>query len=83
MPNSIVEYRLSTPDNPYNPWTQFDKWYQYDIEKGYNSCGYLARIYQESPRLSEYDNVRLKNAAIDEIINLNGGYYIKVAQPNN
>ena len=35
---------LTTTDNPYNPFKNFDEWFMYDTEKGYNSCGYLARI---------------------------------------
>ncbi len=39
------EYMLSTEDNPYNPWTEYEKWYQWDVQHGYNLTSYLARIY--------------------------------------
>lgn len=35
---------LTTFDNPFDPFEQFDLWYQYDTDKGYNSCAYLDRI---------------------------------------
>lgn len=34
---------LTTVDNPYNPFTQFDDWYDYDMMKGYNTCGLIMK----------------------------------------
>ena len=36
--------RLTTDDNPYDPFTQFNHWFLFDAEKGYNTPAYLARI---------------------------------------
>ncbi len=46
------EYMLTTEDNPYNPFTNFDEWYAFDTQKGYNTCGYLARVSFTSSELS-------------------------------
>lgn len=43
---------LTTFDNPYNPFTQFSKWFLFDTEKGYNSCAYLGRIARTSEEWS-------------------------------
>lgn len=59
---------LTTFDNPFDPFTQFDEWLHYDIEKGYNSCAYLARISRTSEELSEKENNSQIEKAIDEII---------------
>lgn len=73
------EVMLTTIDNPYDPFTQFDDWYGFDHLKGYNTCEYLARIAKTSPELSEADHIEEMEAAIDEICRLNVlGIYKKV-----
>lgn len=59
---------LTTKDNPFDPFTQFNEWYNFDIDKGYNSCGYLDRIANTSDQLSDEENAREIERAIDEII---------------
>ena len=59
---------LTTFDNPYNPFTQFDSWFLFDVEKGYNSCAYLARIAKTSEQLTDEENNDELERAIDEII---------------
>lgn len=59
---------LTTIDNPFDPFTQFDSWFQFDIEKGYNSCSVLARVVKLSDDLSEKEVDEEIERAIDEII---------------
>lgn len=68
---------LTTKDNPYNPINEFDQWFAFDVDKGYNSCAYLSRIIEEqgSPSLIDDRNIEL---AIDEIVKINGDLYIKL-----
>ena len=61
-------YRLTTFDNPYNPFEQFTSWFLFDVEKGYNTCSYLGRIARTSDQLSEEENELEIERAIDEII---------------
>ena len=30
---------VTTADNPFSPFTQFDSWFMYDMRMGYNTCG--------------------------------------------
>lgn len=59
---------LTTFDNPFDPFEQFTSWFLFDVEKGYNSCGYLDRIARTSEQLSEEENKEEIERAIDEII---------------
>lgn len=59
---------LTTFDNPYDPFEQFDQWFLFDVEKGHNSSDYLARIAQTSDSLTEEENNEEIERAIDEII---------------
>ena len=72
---------LTTIDNPFNPFTQFDEWFAFDESKGYHTCSYLARITKGSYELSEADDVLAQELAIDEIIKINVlGIYRKVKE---
>lgn len=59
---------LTTIDNPYDPYEQFDQWFAYDTEKGYNSCGLLERIAHTSDELSPEDNRVEINDAVNQIV---------------
>lgn len=60
--------RLTTIDNPYDPFNQFDDWLHHDIMKGYNSCALLARIANTSDQFTDQENEEEIERAIDEII---------------
>lgn len=62
------ECMLTTYDNPYDPFTQFDDWFMFDIRKGYNCCSILARIANVPEGLSSKEEDELIDYAIDEII---------------
>ncbi len=74
---------LTTVDNPYDPETQFDEWYAFDIEKGYDSCGLLARVAKTADGLSDLDNEKEIERAIDEIVKYNlSGMHKKLIKNN-
>lgn len=70
---------LTTIDNPYDYFTQFDEWYAFDTEKGYNTCNYLARIALTSTEMSEKEYEDAVEDAVNEAVRLNiTGNYRKV-----
>jgi hypothetical protein len=80
----ITESMLTTIDNPFNPFTQFDDWYAYDTQQGYHTCSYLARITKTSDELSQEDEDLAIEQAIDEIVDMNIlGIYRKVYNNSN
>ena len=64
-----MEYAyLTTIDNPYDPYEQFEQWFAFDTEKGYNTCGILERVAHTSDELSPEDNRIEINNAVDRIV---------------
>ena len=59
---------ITTIDNPYDPFTQFELWLAYDLEKGYNSCAYLSRVTLTSDQMSSKEEEEEIERGIDEII---------------
>ena len=74
----MVDYMLTTIDNPFDPFTQFEEWFNFDESKGYCTCSYLARVAKTSDSLPESYNIELINRAMDEIVDLNGSFYKKI-----
>jgi hypothetical protein len=76
-----TEYMLTTVDNPFNPFTRFDEWLEYDMRLGYHSLSFLDRIARLSPDLSDPDQALAVQNAIDEIVSENvSGMWRKVSR---
>lgn len=64
-----VRCAITTFDNPYDPFDEFDDWYRFDMmDRGYNSCGVLARFLYTSDQFTDEENAYETERAIDYII---------------
>lgn len=83
----MKETALTTIDNPYSPFSQYDEWYNYDLEKGYDCCGYMDRMSLgrlDSDSLSEEEENEIIETIIDDIVATDPtGLFIKVEKVNN
>lgn len=80
----VKEYMLTTLDNPWNPFVNFEEWLQTDIAKGYNTLGYVARIAKTDSDMNDELYLTKVNEAIDEIVKFNPtNLYVKVDEQTN
>ena len=63
-----TEFMLTTFDNPFDPFEDFTSWFMFDVEKGYYSCNYLARIANITDEMTQKERDAEIERAIDEII---------------
>lgn len=77
----VTRHALTTVDNPFDPFDEFQAWLEWDARLGYDTPNYLARVVimsDDLPPALEADAVEL---AIDEIIEENGtDLYKKVSR---
>lgn len=74
---------LTTFDNPFSPFTNFNDWFVWDVSHGYNSCGYLARIARTSSQLTDQENNNEIERAIDEIVMLDPFNVYRKVKPSD
>lgn len=74
----MLRLALTTEDNPYDPFDEFEEWFKFDVSQGYYTCAYLARVTATSTDLTEADQLEATNEAIEEILKLNltGNYQV-------
>lgn len=84
----MAKCMLSTVDNPYDPFEQFDAWYQFDLDRSRRTetkdcCSFLDRIARTSDQLSDEENDIETERAIDEIIKYDFlNIYTKIKKEN-
>lgn len=59
---------LSLATNPYDPFEQYELWFDFDRREGYDTAGLLARALSTSDALSEPDQDLAVEQAIESIL---------------
>ena len=66
--NTILKSMLSTKDNPFDPFEDFNNWFNYDSDMKYDCCGILDRITGNLDKLSPVEEALVIEKAIDDFI---------------
>lgn len=75
----MIVSMVTTSDNPFDYFKDFNEWKAWDERNNYFTLNYLARIARTSPELSPKEYNDEINRAVDEIVAYNlTGNYIKV-----
>ncbi len=69
---------LTTYDNPFDPFEDFEQWWKQDLLLGHNCCGRIAEVAMTRKVASDEDNDLEVLRAIDEIVNFEPMIYKKV-----
>ena len=77
---ATTDYMLTTIDNPFNPFTNFNEWYKFDMMKGYDTCGYLGRLASLSNYISDELDEDEIDFTMDQIIESEPALYKKVTK---
>lgn len=76
------EFMLTTINNPFNPFTEFENWINFDISSGTNCCGILSRMAQCSNALSDELNSVEIERAMDTLVELMPTWFVKLHKSN-
>lgn len=76
-----VHSMVTTTDNPYDPFTEFREWYNFDVSHGYHTSSLVARLTVTSDNLSDLDQREAIDLVVDEIVSENvSGMFVKVTR---
>ena len=66
--DTILSVRLTTYDNPYNPFTQWDDWYKWDTDNHYYTPELLDRYINDEDAMDDIERAQLEARAINTIL---------------
>lgn len=69
------ESMITTIDNPWDYFTQFDDWEKFDSDHGYFTWNYIARVANVSIDMPEEMAEQIIDNTMEEIVRINSGLY--------
>lgn len=64
------QIRITTIDNPFDPFNDSNDWLMFDIEKGYNTNSKVARLANLTNDMTEKEELEEIERAIDRLIEI-------------
>ena len=80
--NKNDEVMLTTFNNPFNPFKQFNDWLNFDYRNGTDCCGTVARLSMCTNALSDELNDTEIERAMDSIVELMPTVFVKLHKSN-
>lgn len=78
--SNTEDFMLTTYDNPFNPFEEFEVWFKYDLVLGHDCCGILAKEANISDVASDEVNAKDGLDAINRIVERWPMIYKKVSK---
>ncbi len=76
-------FSITTIDNPFNPFVDFDNWFLFDVEKNYYTLSKLARLSKVTDSMSSKEEAKEVERAIERLIEIDPlDLYVKVYKPD-
>ena len=61
---------ITTFDNPFSPFSDFENWFLFDIENHYYTCNKLARLSKVDDSMTDKEETEAVERAIDRLIEI-------------
>lgn len=79
-----TQYMLTTINNPFNPFTQWDEWQSFDRDNKTDCCGLLSRtvdsLHGIKPFYDDEEEERIIDEAMNKIVDTMPTIYCKVTE---
>ena len=66
----MKQVHITTIDNPFDPFEDFNSWFMFDVEKGYYSCSKIGRLVKTTENMTEIEEIEAIERAIDRLIEI-------------